>query len=263
MIHRDPALHRMQLLLGPEPLAQLAKTRVLLVGLGGVGSWCAEALVRSGVGHLHLVDFDRVQPSNLNRQLQATTRTVGHAKTAALQARLRDVMPGAHIDATEAMYTPEAAHRFDYNDYDYVIDAIDSIPNKAHLIAQTLTSRATLFSAMGAAGKRDPTQVRTGPFWKVQGCPLARHLRKALRQQHITRAFSCVYSEEPRAQAVTAHRDPDDDSHDNHAPAATGYINGSAVQITGTFGLFLAALVVNDVTRRATSPLAAPATAPQ
>ncbi|MCK9524118.1 MAG: hypothetical protein M0R76_13910, partial [Proteobacteria bacterium] len=105
--------------------------------------------------------------------------------------------------------------------------------------------------------------VRTGPFWKVQGCPLARHLRKALRQQHITRAFSCVYSEEPRAQAVTAHRDPDDDSHDNHAPAATGYINGSAVQITGTFGLFLAALVVNDVTRRATSPLAAPATAPQ
>jgi len=174
---------RTELMLGTPALDALAATRVAIFGLGGVGSWCAEALVRSGVGKLLLVDSDCVAVTNVNRQLMATTATVGQVKVEVLARRLKEINPAVELDVRADVYSAATAARFGLEGYDYVVDAIDSLENKAHLIRHALSiPTVTLFASMGAALKLDPLQIRATDFRKVEGDGLARALRQKFRQ---------------------------------------------------------------------------------
>lgn len=206
---------------------------VLLVGVGGVGSWCAEALVRSGLGHLTIVDGDSVATSNINRQLPALTSTVGRPKVDVLADRLRDINPGVALTALCARYTRDTAAGFDLDAYDYVIDAIDDLDSKACLILNACRSRATLFSSMGAARKLDPSRIAVAEFWKATGCPLARALRQKFRRMETypARKFRVVFSPER-----LPHR---------CEPREAG-ANGTFMHTTAIFGLTLASLVIQD-----------------
>lgn len=194
----DTPTSRTALLLGDEGLARLQRMRVVLFGVGGVGSWAAECLVRTGLLHLTIVDADVVAASNLNRQLMALHSTLGQPKVEALRNRLLDINPEADITAVQQLYTRDTASQFPLDEYDYVLDCIDSLAHKAQLILQATASRATLLSSMGAALKMDPTRVRVGEFWQVDGCPLAATLRKRFRRAKTfpQKKFQVVYSDE-------------------------------------------------------------------
>jgi len=215
-------------LLGEANMAKLAQTRVIVFGVGGVGSWCAEALVRSGIGSLTMVDPDNVCYSNINRQLPATTATVGQPKVQVLRERFLAINPNAVITAVQDAFHESNAAQFRLEDYDYVIDAIDSLEDKAHLIlAASRIPTLTLFSSMGAARKLDPTHIRTAEFWKVHGCPLAKALRNFFKKNHLfpERKFTCVFSDEIGDFST---------------------LKGTVVHITAIFGLQLASLLIND-----------------
>ncbi len=224
---------RAELLLGSETMKNLASQRVIIFGVGGVGSWCAEALIRTGIGKMTIVDFDSVDVTNVNRQLMATSQTVGEVKVEALKERLLSINPKAEITALRKTFTAETAEDFLLGDYDYVIDAIDSLKDKALLILLACQTKARLFSSMGAALKLDPTKVQVAEFWKVKGDPLARALRNRFKkeQQLPQRKFKCVFSDEV-VQPIEG----------------TG--KGSLVQITAVFGMTLASLVIQDVIKK-------------
>lgn len=229
-----PIFNRAELLLGGEAMERLAATRVILFGVGGVGSWCAEGLVRSGVGHLTIVDGDVVCESNINRQLMATTATVGEVKVEALRRHLLEVNPAADIKAVHAVFSADTADSFGMEGYDYVIDAIDSLSNKMELILHaSRRGGARLFSSMGAALKTDPSQVRVSEFWQVDGCPLAATLRRRMRRQKRfpESKFKCVWSPEVVRSAARGEDGA----------------NGSLVHITAIMGFTLASLVLRDV----------------
>ena len=220
---------RSELLLGEEVMARMAEKRVILFGVGGVGSWCAESLVRTGIRHLTIVDFDRVDVTNVNRQLMATSKTVGEVKVEALKERLLSINPTADVVALQQVFTEETAEGFHLDGYDYIIDAIDSLKDKALLILMATQTQAKFFSSMGAALKLDPTRIKTAEFWKVQGDPLARALRNRFKRdkQFPKRKFQCVYSDE--------------------LIETKGEGKGSLVHITAIFGFMLAGLVVQDI----------------
>jgi len=232
------AFHRNELLLGRKTVSALARTRVLLFGVGGVGGWCAEALIRAGIGRLTLVDFDVVAESNLNRQLAATVPDLGRPKAEVLRERLRRIRPEAEVVALQKRYDETTEAEFDFSAYDFIIDAIDELSPKTALIARAMASDATLFSSMGAARKRNAGAVRTGSVWTTRHCRLARFVRKRLRRRGATGDFVCVYSEEPPMPAEPV---PEGEA----APP-----NGSMVHVVGTFGFRLAELVVEEVARR-------------
>ena len=188
-------------------MQRLSATRVILVGVGGVGSWCAEALIRSGIGHLTIVDSDAVDVTNINRQLHATSSTVGLLKVDVLRRRLLDINPDADITAIAERYTADNAERFALESYDYVIDAIDSLDSKADLILRgTSIPGVKVVSSMGAARKIDPSKIAVTEFWRVQGDALARALRTRFRRSGCfpRRKFKCVYSPE-----TLSHRSAD------------------------------------------------------
>ena len=189
---------REELLLGAGAMERLAATRVIIFGVGGVGSWCAESLIRSGIGHLTIVDSDLVCPSNINRQLMATTATVGRAKVEVLRERLLEINPAADVEAICRRFSEETAASFCLEKYDYIIDAIDSLKDKAQLILEACATHAVFFSSMGAALKMDPSRIRVVEFYDVKGDPLARALRKKLKKMGQTPAkrFLCVCSDE-------------------------------------------------------------------
>lgn len=258
----NPAFYRQELLSGRRVLEALDRTRVILFGVGGVGSWCAESLVRSGLGELTLVDSDIVCVTNINRQIHATTETLGQGKVEVMAKRLRAIHPRARIHPLQRAFDWRTADSFEIERYDYVIDAIDSLSPKVDLIRTVLGTETTLFGAMGASCKIDPTRIRVGSFWKVEGCPLAKKTRKRLRKRGITKDFLCVYSDELREGfpaelgcgtdtcvcPATATDDPETPAQERSSTRAQ--INGSAVHITAPFGFFLAALVYQDVVKR-------------
>ena len=222
-------------------MEMMARTRVIIFGIGGVGSWCAEALVRTGIRQLTIVDFDRVDVTNVNRQLMATSETVGQVKVEALRRRLLEINPEAEITAIAETFSAESASKFCLDDYDYIIDAIDSLKDKALLILlatslspQGESRRGGFFSSMGAALKLDPTRIKITEFWKVQGDPLARALRKRFKRdgQYPKRKFQCVYSDELLENKMPV--DPNDRG------------NGTIAHITAIFGFMLAGLVLQD-----------------
>jgi len=173
---------RTELLLGNDLMDRIANMRVIIFGVGGVGSWCAESLVRSGIKYITIVDSDRICVTNINRQLMATTKTVGQVKVEALKSRLLEINPTAEITALQQIYSAETSDSFNMDSYDYIIDAIDSLENKVELIRTATKTSATFFSSMGAALKMDPMKIKTAEFWKVIGCPLAAALRRRLKK---------------------------------------------------------------------------------
>ena len=245
--------NRAERMLGTAALEVLSRARVALFGLGGVGSWCAESLVRTGVGRLMLVDADRVAASNVNRQLMATTKTIGQFKTDALAARLRDINPDVVLDIRPQIYNAATSASFDLSEWDYVVDAIDSLDSKALLIRQALAiPTVTLFASMGAALKMDPFQIRQSPFDKVSGDGLARALRQKFRKTGGLpgRAFVCVWSPEYRENLGPADDADTVPSAENGLPSKAR-INGTVAHTTAIFGFALAGLVVDDIVRRA------------
>lgn len=220
---------RATLALGTAAQEELRRINVCIFGVGGVGSWCAEALVRSGVEHLTLVDFDLVSVSNINRQREATVLSVGKSKVEELKAILLQINPCASIKALAKEFNATSAPEFRLDRFDYIIDAIDSLKDKAELICCATASRATFFSSMGAARKVDPRRIKVGNFWKVRDCPLGAALRKKLRQSGRLpeHSFQCVYGDE-----------------------LIGEQKGSLVHITAIFGMTLAGLVVDSVYRK-------------
>ena len=230
MAIEDSIFRRTELLMGTDTVQNIGRKRVILFGVGGVGSWCAESLVRSGIRHLTIVDSDCVCASNINRQLMATTHTVGQVKVDVLKERLLSINPQAEIIALQKVFNEESASRFELDSYDYIIDAIDSLKDKALLILMATRTNAKFFSSMGAALKMDPTRIKITEFWKVMGDPLARALRKKFKQlgEYPKRKFKCVYSDEliPEGRDETAC--------------------GTVAHITAIFGFMLASLVIQD-----------------
>lgn len=247
---KHPAFHRTELLIGEDSLSRLAKTRVILFGLGGVGSWCAEALIRSGIGHLTLVDNDVICVTNINRQLQATSKNVGQPKVEALKERLLEIHPEADIKTFQNVYNQGTRAEFDLESYDYVIDAIDSLSHKVDLMASVMRLGVTLFSAMGAACKLDATTIKVDSIWKTRGCKLARFVRRRLRNYGVTGDCLCVYSPE-RFSLFREPLEPNENDRDAWSETKA-HVNGSMVHITGAFGFHLAGLVVQDVVRSTT-----------
>ena len=227
-------------------MEQLGSKRVIIFGVGGVGSWCAESLVRSGIRHLTIVDSDRVCITNINRQLMATSKTVGQVKVEALKERLLSINPQAEITALQQIFTAETADSFDIGSYDYIIDAIDSLKDKTLLILMATQTEARFFSSMGAALKLDPTRIKTAEFWKVQGDPLARALRKRFKRdgQYPKRKFLCVFSDELLENKGIPPTDGEIPSMFNKPQ-----INGTLAHITAIFGFMLAGLVIQDIVK--------------
>lgn len=258
---------RTELLLGEHALEEISSKRVIIFGVGGVGSWCAESLVRSGVEELTIVDSDRVCITNVNRQLMATLRTVGKVKVDVLKERLLQINPLAEIDARQEIFTTETAESFHIEDYDYIIDAIDSLKDKALLILMACKTKAVFFSSMGAALKLDPTKIHVAEFWKVQGCPLARALRTKFRSKKTlpSRKFLCVYSDEllkNQGHNGTCGTDhcvcPKTESGPGKAEllnhewcSSKAQINGTLAHITAIFGFTIAGLVLQDAVKKA------------
>lgn len=248
MTTNSNSFQRAELLLGTDALQNIQSKKVIIFGIGGVGSWCAEALVRTGIKYLTIVDFDIVCESNINRQLMATAKTVGQRKVDVLKERLLDINPHAEIITIQKIYSTDNFESFGLEGYDYIIDAIDTLDNKIHLIQTATKTNATLFSSMGAALKMDPTKVKTSEFWKVQGCPLAAALRRKFRQKDKpAKKFYCVYSDELVKNKTLDTEIEKVSGLADHTLAKKGQANGSLVFVTATFGLTLASLVIQDI----------------
>ena len=256
MAIEDGIFCRTQLLLGDDMMRRLSEIRVIIFGVGGVGSWCAESLIRTGIRHLTMVDFDQVCITNINRQLMATTSTVGQLKVEVLRQRLLTINPSATIIAIHEPFTAETCDTYDFNSYDYVIDAIDSLKDKALLIKKACDSEARLFSSMGAALKSDPTRIQVAEFWKVQGDPLARALRNHFKKnkEFPKRKFKCVFSDElltnkgSGSSCGTKECVCSSSEHQETTAAPKKKMaNGTLAHITAIFGFTLAGLVVRDI----------------
>ena len=266
MGNKKPFFNRTRLLLGDDMMVRLDETKVIIFGVGGVGSWCAEGLVRSGIGHLTIVDSDRVCITNVNRQMMATSKTIGMVKVEALKDRLLEINPDVEINAIQAIYSEETSSQFDLDQYDYVIDAIDSLKDKADLILKATRSKATFFSSMGAALKLDPLKIDVAEFWQVKGCPLARALRQKFKKkkEYPRKKFLCVYSDElienqgtesacgtDKCVCPKTEKAPGDPDLANHEWCSSkARINGSLMHITSIFGLTLTGLVMRDIYKR-------------
>ena len=254
---------REELLLGADMMEVIASKRVIIFGVGGVGSWCAESLVRSGIEQLTIVDSDRVCMTNVNRQLMATMKTVGKVKVDVLKERLLDINPAANITAIQDIYSAETAESFHLSSYDYIIDAIDSLKDKADLILRATKTDAKLFASMGAALKMDPTKISVAEFWKVKGCPLAAALRRKFKHNKTfpSKKFQCVYSEEllrnrgenkscgtSQCLCPKAAEGPGRADLLNHEWCTSkAQINGTIAHTTAIFGFTLAGLLIQDI----------------
>lgn len=238
--------NRSELLLGPEAMTRLANAHVAVFGVGGVGSWTAEALVRTGLRHLTIVDADVVAPTNINRQLMATTETIGQPKCDALRRRLLAINPDACITAIGKRFCDATTNDFNLQSFDYIVDAIDSLSDKALLISTATRLKIKIFSSMGAACKIDPTRIRVDNFEKVNGCRLAAALRRKFKQSGSfpSRKFKCVYSDE---HSPNLGKPAEIDTAMTYGKAIT---NGALCHITAIFGLTLAGLIIADIRKR-------------
>lgn len=217
---------RTALLIGEDGVKKLKNSRVAVFGLGGVGSYAAEALARAGVGELLLVDKDRVEESNINRQLVALYSTIGKEKTEIMKARIRDISPDCKAEARTVFYLPETEGQFDLNKYDYLIDAIDNVTAKISLICRASEENVPVISAMGAGNKLQPEKLRVALLSQTKVCPLARVMRRELKTRGV-KDVKVVYSEEePRFRGDTV---------------------GSVSFVPSVMGLMMAGEVVKDL----------------
>lgn len=227
--------HRVNLLLGEETVQKFGSLRVIIFGLGGVGSWCAEGLVRNGFKKLTLVDYDTITETNCNRQLPATSKTIGRYKTDVLKERFEEINPDVEICVRSEVYSPANSELFHLSDYDVIVDCIDSMQCKMHLIREATKTDAFFISSMGAALKIDPLQIRVDEFWNVQYDLFARRIRKNIRKGELpSKPFLCVYSTE---QTLIGSEIQEVDGERKR-------INGSAAHVTAMFGFTIAGEVV-------------------
>ena len=244
---------RTELLLGKGAIERLAKSRVAVFGIGGVGSYTAEALVRSGLGASDLIDDDRVCLTNLNRQLFATRKTVGKYKVEVARERLLEINPNAAVEIHQTFYTPETASEFDFTQYDYIVDAVDTVSAKLELIVRAKEAGTPIICCMGAGNKLDPTAFRVADIYKTSVCPLARVMRHELRKRGV-KSLKVVYSEEPPLTPL------DDDALNckqncicppgtARTCAARRQVPGSTAFVPSVAGLIIAGEVIKDLIR--------------
>ena len=235
------AFSRTELLLGTHGLQRLQSARVLIAGIGGVGSYAAEALVRAGVGSLTLIDGDTVHPSNLNRQILALNSTIGKPKVEVMAERLQDINPASCIIPCHLLLTPENITDQLGTDYNLVLDAIDTFSAKLALLNSCVRQQIPVISSMGAAGKLAPDQVRIADIADSHGCRLARKIRKELRKSGISNGITVVFSAEACGAVVSAEERADD-GDDTRRPL------GSISYLPGIFGLFMAGEAIRRLT---------------
>ncbi|HNQ03617.1 MAG TPA: tRNA threonylcarbamoyladenosine dehydratase [Thiobacillaceae bacterium] len=229
-----PQFARTQILIGEAGLARLARAHLFVAGLGGVGSWCVEALARAGVGRLTLVDMDRVATSNINRQLPATLSSVGAYKAELMAARIRDIHPDCRLEVLTQCLTPDNVERLLPQDTDWVVDCIDTLQGKLALIVEALRRGLPVAASMGAGNKLDVTRVRVSDIARTRGDPLAREVRTRLRRQGIHKGVLCVWSDEPGHPPGPLER----------TPLGRRCVNGTISYLPPLFGLTLAGVVV-------------------
>lgn len=230
---------RTTLLFGEEAMERLAASRVAVFGIGGVGGYAVEALARSGVGTLHLIDDDTVSVTNVNRQIIATQATIGRAKVDVAKERVLDINPDAVVHTHKTFYLPQTAAEFDFTKFDYVIDAIDTVTGKLMLVQAAKEAGTPVISCMGAGNKLDPTAFEVADISKTSICPLARVMRKELGKRGI-KHLKVVYSKE---QALTPAA-PQEEADGLHPKRQTP---GSNAFVPAVAGLILAGEVVKDL----------------
>lgn len=220
---------RTELLLGRDGVKRLQDASVAVFGIGGVGGYAVEALARSGVGRLHLIDHDKVSVSNLNRQIIAVTSTIGRYKVDAAKERILDINPKAEVYAYRTFYMPDTAEEFDFTQYDYVVDAIDTVTGKLAIIMQAKQVGVPVISSMGAGNKLDASAFEVADIYQTSVCPLAKVMRRELKKRGVE-SLKVVYSKEP---PVSSERPP-----------------GSTAFVPAAAGLILAGEVVKDLARQ-------------
>ena len=235
---------RTQFLLGSEAMEKLKKARVAVFGLGGVGGYVAEALARSGVGALELVDHDTISLTNLNRQILATHDTVGRFKAEVAAERVKAINPDMDARAIKTFYLPETAHQFDFTRYDYVVDAIDTVTGKLMLVQAAQAAGTPIISSMGTGNKLDPTAFRVADIHETSVCPLARIIRKECRKRGIEK-LKVVYSTEDPIKTVL----PPDDPAWAELPQGRNALPGSVCFVPAAAGMIIAGEVIKDLIR--------------
>lgn len=229
------AFSRTRILLGEDGLAKLAAARVAVFGIGGVGSFAAEALCRAGIGHFLLVDSDAVDVSNINRQIHATTRTVGQKKTDVMRARMLEINPNADVRTKCEFYEPSRAEAFFTEPLDYIVDAVDTVTAKISLVVEAEKRNIPIVSAMGAGNKLDPTRFEVTDIYRTSVCPLAKVMRKELKKRGVPR-LKVVYSKEPPLRPDA----PEPEDTRRRTPGSVSFVPSVA-------GLILAGEVVRDL----------------
>lgn len=231
---------RTERLLGSSAMERLKAARVAVFGIGGVGGHAAEALVRSGIGALDIIDGDTVAPSNLNRQIVALHSTVGMSKVDAAEARFLDINPELKLRKYNLLYLPETASQFDFTQYDYVVDAIDTVTGKIALVMQANEAGTPIISSMGAGNKLDPTAFQVADIYKTSVCPLARVMRTELRKRGV-KQLKVVYSTEPPRSSASGAADAAPENSRRSVPASCAFVPSVA-------GLIIAGEVIKDIT---------------
>ena len=232
---------RTRLLLGDAAMEKLKNARVAVFGLGGVGGYVVEALARSGIGALDLIDHDTIGLTNINRQLLATHSTVGKSKAQAAADRVRDIDPNIAVTVHETFYLPETADRFDFARYDYIVDAIDTVTGKLMLALQAQECGTPIISSMGTGNKLDPTGFRVSDISETRGCPLARIMRKECKKRGIRR-LKVVWSEEEPLTPLSPEGIEE-------MPEGRRALPGSVAFVPSVAGLILAGEVIKDLIR--------------
>ena len=244
---------RTQLLLGTEAMEKLKRARVAVFGIGGVGGYVCEALVRSGVGAFDLVDDDKVCLTNLNRQIIATRKTVGKYKVEVMRERILEINPDCDVRVHQCFYLPETADQFNFSDYDYVVDAVDTVTAKVTLVLEAQKAGVPIISCMGAGNKLDPSRFRVADIYKTQGCPLARIMRTALRKRGVKK-LKVVYSDEIPTRpiedmSISCRRHCICPPGAEHKCTERRDIPGSTAFVPSVAGLIIAGEVVKDLSR--------------
>lgn len=239
---------RIELLIGNEGIEKLQKARVAVFGVGGVGGYVVEALARSGVGTLDIIDADKVCLSNLNRQIIATHKTIGQYKVDAAKERILEINPDAVVNAHCCFYLPETAGQFDFQQYDYVVDAIDTVTGKIELVMQAKQANTPIISSMGAGNKMDATAFRVADIYKTNVCPLAKVMRRELKKRGVEK-LKVVYSEEkPLTPIKGVDSQKDIDVLDNvREGSPRRQTPGSNAFVPSVVGLIIAGEVIKDL----------------
>jgi len=245
---------RTEMLLGQEGMRLLADSRVAIFGLGGVGSYAAEALARAGVGHLILVDDDCICETNINRQLHATHKTIGQPKVEAMQCRIKDINPRAKIEVYQTFYASDCAEKLVRSDYNYIIDAIDTVSSKLELVVNAQAKGIPIISSMGTGNKLDPSRLEIADIYSTSVCPLARVMRRELRKRGVE-ALRVVYSrEESLVPVITENSDCNIGCvcppGSTRSCTARRQIPGSVSFVPPVAGLLMAGQVVRDLITR-------------